>query len=191
MDLPSAPLVGDGAVTRRFRDRGIADFATAAHYVQALPYGRTSSRSDVALVLTEGRGTCSTKHALLAALAAEVGLDVVLTLGIYEMSETNTPGVGPVLARHGLASIPEAHCYLVSNGHRIDVTRDVVGAEPIGSFLHEEPIGIEQIGAYKLELHRRVLADWMGRDAAAQGRTLAELWTIREECIASLSGPAA
>jgi hypothetical protein len=124
-------------------------------------------------------------------LLRRLGLDVVLTLGIYEMSETNTPGVGPVLARHGLASIPEAHCYLVSDGHRIDVTRDVVGAEPIGSFLHEEPIGIDQIGAYKLELHRRVLADWMGRDAAAQGRTLAELWAIREECIASLSEPAA
>jgi hypothetical protein len=191
VNLPCARLVGDGAVTRRFRDRGITDFAAAARYVQLLPYGRTSSRDDVALVLTEGRGTCSTKHALLAALAGELGLDVVLTLGIYEMSEANTPGVGPVLARHGLASIPEAHCYLVSDGRRIDVTRNVEGAEPITAFLHEEPIRIDQIGAYKVELHRRVLVDWTSRDPEAQGRTLNELWAIREECIASLSEPAA
>jgi len=188
VDLPSAPFVGNGVVTRPFRDRGITDFAAAAHYVQSLPYGRTSRRDDVTLVLTEGRGTCSTKHALLAALGAEIGLDVILTLGIYEMSEANTPGVGPVLARHGLTAIPEAHCYLVSDGRRIDVTRDVTAAEPIPAFLHEEPIRIDQIGDYKVDLHRRVLAEWMSRDVAAHGRTLSDLWAIREECIARLSG---
>ena len=168
----------------------MADFAAAARYVQSLPYGRTSRRDDVTLVLTEGRGTCSTKHALLASLAEEIGLDVVLTLGIYEMTEANTPGVGPVLERHGLTAIPEAHCYLVADGRRIDVTRDAVAVEPIAAFLHEEPIRIDQIGAYKIDLHRRVLADWMRRDVTAQGRTLTDLWAIREECIARLSGPA-
>ncbi len=191
MDLPSAPLVGDGVVTRQFRACGVTDFAAAARLVQVLPYGRTSRRDDLSLVIREGRGTCSTKHALLATLAGELGLDLVLTLGIYEMREANTPGVGPVLARHGLASIPEAHCYLVRGAHRIDVTRDVAAAEPIDTFLHEEAIQPAQIGDYKVALHRRVLADWMRDHAEVEGRTLADVWAIREECIASLSGPSA
>ena len=189
MDVPHAPLAGDGVVTGHFRARGVADFADAAQWVQSLPYGRTSSRDDVSLVITEGRGTCSTKHALLAALAGELGLELVLTLGIYEMTEANTPGVGAVLQRHGLTSIPEAHCYLVRAGHRIDVTREVTAAEPIATFLHEEAIRVDQIGAYKIELHQRVLADWIAREPRARGRTLSEVWAIREECIARLSGP--
>lgn len=191
MDLPARPLTGDGVVTGRFRARGLTDFAQAARWVQALPYGRTSSPDDVTLVLTEGRGTCSSKHALLAALAGELGLDLVLTLGIYEMSEANTPGVGAVLRRHGLTTIPEAHCYLVHAGRRIDLTRTVGAAEPIGAFLHEEAIGVDQIGAYKVALHRRALADWIAREPAARGRALSDVWAIREECIARMSEPSA
>jgi hypothetical protein len=85
-------------------------------------------------VLTEGRSTCSTKHALLAELATEQHLPVALMLGIYLMSERNTPGVGSVLTRHGLAEIPEAHCYLMHDGVRIDVTRETTApSEPIAT----------------------------------------------------------
>ncbi|MEO8071760.1 MAG: hypothetical protein ABI686_00790 [Acidobacteriota bacterium] len=56
-----------------------------------MPYGRNSNRADFNLVLKENRGMCATKHALLAALAAEHNQPVFLTLGIYEMNEGNTP----------------------------------------------------------------------------------------------------
>src|SRR5256886_1477274 len=81
--LPNAPLSGGGTVTALFSEAGIADFHGAARHLLGLPYGRTSDRSKPALVLTEGRGTCSSKHALLAELAHELGLDVRLTLGIF------------------------------------------------------------------------------------------------------------
>ena len=61
----------------------------------------------------EGRGTCSTKHALLADLARENRRHVALVLGIYEMDEDNTQEIGTVLDRNGLPCVPEAHCYLV------------------------------------------------------------------------------
>ena len=57
--LPNAPLSGDGTVTALFRQAGIKDFHSAARHLLGLPYGRTSDRSKPALVLTEGRGTCS------------------------------------------------------------------------------------------------------------------------------------
>src|SRR5215468_8437573 len=158
--LPSVPLAGDGHVTRLFKDGGLGDLAAAARHLQRLPYGRIAHRDEPWRVLSEGRGTCSTKHALLAALCAEQGVPAQLTLGIYEMSERNTPGVGAVLSRHGLASIPEAHCYLSWRGERIDVTGIPPGAEPIARFLHEEPIAIEQIGAYKAAVHQQFLRGW-------------------------------
>jgi hypothetical protein len=186
--LADRPLLSGGPFTQRFRDAGVSDFVGAATLIWRLPYGRIADRNQFWLVLEEGRGTCTTKHALLAELAREQGIDVQLTLGIYEMSDRNTPGVGPVLSKYGLECIPEAHCYLRYQGTLIDIIGVAVGAEPIGPFLHEEPITIEQIGAYKVDCHRRFLGDWLARRAAADALSLEEAWRIREECIAALSG---
>jgi hypothetical protein len=51
--------------------RGANDLRAAGRYLQTLPYGRTADRADFRTVLREGKGTCSTKHALLASIADE------------------------------------------------------------------------------------------------------------------------
>src|SRR6267142_392889 len=139
--------------------------------------------------LREGKGTCSTKHALLAALAEEQNVPVVLTLGIYAMHDRNTPGVGTVLARYDLPSLPEAHCYLTHEGRRIDVTRSGADpTEPITELLYEEAIVPEQIREYKLILHRRFMQNWVTSHAEeVRGRSFEDMWRIREECIAALA----
>lgn len=186
--LPRLPLQEMGPVSTAFIGRGITDFQAAGRSLQELPYGRTGDRADFQAVLREGKGTCSTKHALLAALAHEQGLPVTLTLGIYAMHERNTPGVGSVLTRHGLASLPEAHCYLTYAGRRVDITRSgAEPTEPITQLLHEEPITPEQIGAYKVILHRQYIKAWVNINAnEVRGRSVEEMWRIREECIAAL-----
>jgi hypothetical protein len=110
---------------------------------------------------------------------------VSLTVGIYDMSEVNTPGVGPVLAAHGLDSIPEAHCYLRYQRCRVDVTRTGVSPQAgIARFHAEWPIEPAQIGDHKVALHRRFLADWLRERRPAV--SLEELWRIREACILAL-----
>jgi hypothetical protein len=188
--LIDRPLTADGPITRLFRAAGGHDFSGAAAHIQRLPYGRITDRSRFWLVLEEGRGTCTTKHATLAELAREQGVEVQLMLGIYEMSEDNTPGVGRVLSAHGLSSIPEAHCYLRCQGERIDMTGVPAGATPIERFLYEEPITVDQIGTYKNDLHRRFLRDWIDRTESVRGRGLDDVWRIREACIAALGGGA-
>lgn len=178
-----------GDISRAFVRAGALDYREAARFVCRLPYGRNTIVRDPLIVMREGRGTCSTKHALLRRLAAEQDLDVALILGIYEMRETNTPGVGLILRKHRLATLPEAHCYLRFRGCRVDVTRefDAHPLETISPFLHEEDITPEQIGDYKARLHRGFLGRWIAETGIAGGRDLDEIWRIREECIAALS----
>jgi hypothetical protein len=185
--LPAAALHSQAPISQAFRAHGCVTLRAAAEHIWRLPYGRNARPDDRLCVLDEGRGTCSTKHALLARLLAEEGVEgFELRLGIYEMNEANTPGVGRVLAAHGLPCIPEAHCYLASGAARIDLTRvEGVGGEPVQGFVVEEAIAPDQIGEYKRAFHRRYLAE-----AAASGaygsRTADDLWAIREECIAAL-----
>ena len=102
------------------------------------------------------------------------------------MTERNTPGVGAVLGRHGLAIVPEAHCYLTYADVRIDVTRSSVSpSEPIARFLHEETIAPEQIGDYKVAMHKAWMRQWVAREMP--GHDWEQVWKIREECIAALS----
>jgi hypothetical protein len=186
--LPAVPLQPGGQTAADFIARSITDFRAAGRYLHHLPYGRNTDRSDFRLVLPEGRGTCSTKHALLAALAWEQNLPVVLTLGIYEMHERNTPGVGIVLKRYGLQYLPEAHCYLRYEGVRIDITRSgTEPTEPIDRFLYEEAIVPAQIGDYKVQLHQQFLRSWLNTADQVGGRSFTGMWKIREECILALA----
>jgi hypothetical protein len=183
--LPDAPIRAPGEVSRAFANAGIASYREAARFVRELPYGRNASRTDPLIVMRERRGTCSTKHALLARLAAELTLPVQLAIGMYEMDERNTPGVGAVLARYGLRAVPEAHCYLVYEGTRVDVTRAIDSPADEMRMLAEEIIAPDQIGEYKIGRHREFMADWIEREML--NYELNRLWSIREECIASLS----
>ncbi|GAB4333977.1 MAG: hypothetical protein Kow0010_20770 [Dehalococcoidia bacterium] len=189
--LPEFDIRPGGIAAERALAHGYATFRAAADALWRLPYGRNSDRADPLLVLEEGRGTCSTKHAFLAMLAREHGAPLDLMLGVYLMDEQNTPGTGPVLARAGLAAIPEAHCYLRVDGRRVDLTHppgSLPGA-PIADFLAEELIAPEQIGAYKSAFHRRHIAEWLAQPGAP-AMTVDEAWAVREACIRALGeGP--
>ena len=186
--LPIGPIRDRGPVSAAFLGLRIDDFRRAARYVRDLPYGRNAAASDILAVLSERKGTCSTKHALLKALAGEQGLPIRLMLGIYEMDACNTPGIGHVLEEHRLPCIPEAHCYLVHQDRRIDITRslDDRDSEPIAAFLIEEEITTGQIGEYKRRWHQAFMRQWLHRRARLDF-DLDQLWRIREQCIAALS----
>jgi len=188
-ELPPLPLNRGGVVTNAFLHIPMRDLRSAARFVCELPYGRNSHADDPLVVLVEHKGTCSTKHALIRRLAIEQGFDLLLILGIFGMTEGNTPGVGRVLQQYGLSTLPEAHCYLRSGPKRIDVTRPRTQEqnESIRHFWHEEEINPDQITHYKANVHKKFLGEWVTGNDGLSGRSLAEIWKIREECIASLS----
>jgi len=101
-DLPKLdfPLTGNEPLSAAVRALGFESFAEVAEFIRTLPYGRVADDEDQAAILRARKGTCSSKHRFLAALAHECGhTDVSLMIGFYEMSERNTPGVGSVCPR--------------------------------------------------------------------------------------------
>lgn len=186
--LPNFIIKERGKVSECFIKLRIYNFYAALKFVGELPYGRNSNRSDYELVMSEGKGTCSTKHALLSALCKEQGVEEIkLITGIYEMNENNTPGVGNVLRMHGLNSIPEAHCYLKYKNERFDFTRINVNGEPIEEFLIEQQIEPYQIGDFKTDFHCSYIPIWLEKNKLDQKFDLDRLWKVREECIKELS----
>jgi hypothetical protein len=179
------PLFCAGPLTTEFARRGLTTFAAAAEYVRKIPYGRHPPSDSVLMPLHAHRGTCSSKHRLLAALACELGrTDIVLMLGLYEMSERNTPGVGVVLADAGLKAIPEAHCYLMHGATRLDYTGLPAGiASPFDSLIDERPIRPELLPTIKEPFHRSALRHW----ALSLGINPKRAWDVRERCIEHLA----
>jgi len=180
--LPNKLLIQGGELSDGFLQIGCNSFHDACKFVWKLPYGRTSDRANWRLVLTEKTGTCSTKHALLKALSDDLDLGVQLTIGIYPMQESNTPGVGKVLSAHSIESIPEAHCYLRYAGLRVDLTRFGFEAEnPISEFWVEKDITPDDIGEFKHTFHKEFILTQFGAKKSEQ------IWSVRELCIQALS----
>ena len=131
------------------------------------------------------KGTCSSKHRLLAALAHECGrTDVALAVGLYRMSEDNTPGVGAVLEAAGLSCIPEMHCYLRHDGRRYDYTGLAAGERsPFDSLVDERTVSPDELVSVKLALHREAIDRWARALRLESGKA----WAIREQCVRALS----
>ena len=180
-------MTQDSTIRSLFAQKGITTFQQAMEFIHHLPYGRNADRADYRLVLAEGKGTCSTKHALLKGLAMEIGEDgVQLFVGMYKMSEDNTIGVGKVLETANLSYIPEAHCYLKIDGQRVDVTKlqsDISKVEKV--LLEELEIMPEDIGDFKVEYHQNFITKWIQRMELKY--SFEEVWRIREACIEALS----
>ena len=170
------------------RTKGVDSWEALKAYVAELPYGRTSNPKDISLVLNEGRGTCSGKHALLAAIAKENAIsDVHLMVAAFKMSAGSSPKIRSVLEHFHLDSIPEAHCYLKESGKFGDYTRP-------GKFFNDfesrildtrELFDYENIAQEKTAYHQNFMRNWLRESALPY--SFDELWKIREACIQKLS----
>lgn len=187
MKALSFAIKSEASLSTKIRQLGIHQWSDLVSFVQQIPYGRTSNRNDLGLVIDENRGTCSSKHALIKKLATENGQhELKLVIGLYKMNESNTPGIGGHIKEHGLEYIPEAHCYLKWEEERIDITSENANFEKIeNDLLLEQEIEPEQIGAYKVEFHQNYLRQWI--EEGNPPYTFEKIWEIREKCIWQLS----
>ncbi len=188
ISLKSPALIAPDPFTKTITATGINDWNALVNHIRQLPYGRNENRQDFSLVIKEAKGTCSSKHALLKQVADLNGIkNVELILCIYKMDQNNTPKIGNELTNHAIKYIPEAHCYLKLNNHRIDITSPNAEIEKIeNDILLEIPIQPEQVVDYKIDFHKEYLKKWLRENDMKI--TFDEIWKIREQCIANLAG---
>lgn len=120
--LPDHPISSSGIISQKFQNLGITDFQDACRYVHELPYGYNSDKNDLMILFKENMGTCTTKHAVIGTLAAELGLPVAKNVGIYRMTEALVTGTNVILNKYQMPNVPMLHCFLVYDRYRVDLT---------------------------------------------------------------------
>lgn len=180
-------LSSNDELTHLVKERDITSWNQLTAFIRNLPYGRNANRSDLSLVLSEEKGTCSSKHALLKQIADLNNIpDIKLILGMYRMNQQNTPKIGTALSEHSIDFIPEAHCYLKIKGERIDFTARGSEFQRLeASIIQELEIEPWQVSDFKVDYHKSFIKQWL-KDTDSSF-TFDQVWQIRERCIASLS----
>lgn len=180
-------LNSEDSLTQLITSKNIYDWTNLLNYVRALPYGRNKNREDLSLVWKEQKGTCSSKHAFLKYVADLNTIpNIELILGLYKMNQDNTPKIGNVLVEQRLAYIPEAHCYLKIDGHRLDFTSEHSDFSKIkNDIILETSILPSQVSAYKVGFHKAYLKGWIKSENIPF--SFDEIWKLREQCIENLS----
>ena len=163
------------------------NFEELINKVKNIPYGRNVNRHDFTLVLSENKGTCSSKHAFLKDFADKNEIEnVKLYIGIFKMDEVNTPKIGYLLSKNNINYIPEAHCYLKINQIPVDATTSGSFYDKIKhDILEEIEIIPNQVSDFKVAYHKAFLKKWI--EETNQNNTFEEIWKIREQCILKLS----
>lgn len=181
--LPDRLIADSGPASLAFLGRGITTFHRACRFVHELPYGYNSNPDDPLALFAEGRGTCTTKHAAIATLAQELGIPVFKQVGIYAMTEETVAGAGELLARVGLPYVPMLHCFLVHDGHRVDLTEGNRNGKrgPVEEFLFTARVAPGMSEKEEYLLYRKVLGDVVLRDERFRGVELTTVLRAREE----------
>ena len=186
--VPNGTLALNGPISQLFLSEGIQTYSQAVQRVHQLPYGRNSDRSAFDRIFEENRGTCSTKHAALAALAQEQKLPVELALIIGRLDRKLHPGCASLLERIDCEYLPEAHCFLQSPLGDCDISFPEQSSVPRMKTLQRYSIQPHEIGEAKERLHRKFLSKWMETEGIGS-YTFNEVWSLREQWIQELTNP--
>ncbi len=180
-------LNSNDKLTQLIRNKNLFTWNELTKYIKDLPYGRTINRTDLSLVIVERKGSCSSKHALLKKVVILNKVpNIKLILGLYKMNSNNTPKIGNVLNKNNIDFLPEAHCYLIVNGERIDYTSRNSDFNRIkNDVLFEKEIEPHEVAKFKVEYHKTYLKTWIKEQRIPF--SFDEIWSLREQCINNLS----
>lgn len=175
--FPDSPISGSGVISQKFSGLNINTFLDACRYVHELPYGYSSDKDDLMILFKDNMGTCTSKHAVIGTLAAELDIPIAKNIGIYRMTAEIVTGTDTILGKYKLPYVPMVHCFLVYDIYRVDLTEGNRNGKncAIDEFLYTEKV-IPNIPARdEYLLYRKALKDRI--------LTLEELRRIDMKCI--------
>lgn len=164
----------------------LKDYHAVTYYIWKLPYKRISNPNHIGGVILEGRGTCSSKHAFLAALAEEHGqTELVLQIVLFRMHGKNTPSIVELLDQYKVESFPEAHTRLIYRRDVFDFTFPTlsiaIDPQDILELHTANPLNLRTL---KSTLHNEIIIQWSQK----LGINPEVLVKLREACIEHFSG---
>jgi len=120
--LPDAELIPVGELSKKFLDLGIKTFKDACNYVHNVDYGYNTNYEDRMIFFKEKKGSCTSKHAVIAGLAQELKIPLDKHVCVYKLTEEITTGVDEILRKFNIPYVPMVHCFLVYNEYKFDLT---------------------------------------------------------------------
>ena len=162
---------------------GIRSFQDACRYVHGLPYGYNSDRDDLMILFKEKMGTCTTKHAVIATLAAELCLPITRGVGVYPMTEEIVTGTDKILAEYGLPFVPMIHCFLEYGDYRVDLTQGNRNGKnrPIDDFLYTDRVEATISAKDEYMIYRNALSEVILKREELKGIDIRRVLQAREE----------
>jgi hypothetical protein len=181
--FPNKAIGNAGIISNHFLSLEIKNFLDACEYVQNLPYGYNSDRDDLMILFKEKMGSCTTKHAVIATVAAELDLPVRKLIGIYPMTEAIVTGTSRILHKYDLPYVPMIHCFLEYGEHRVDLTQENHNGknQPIESFLHTETVAPNISAKQEYLLYRQALKSLILNREELKGVDIKRILHAREE----------
>ncbi len=186
--FPNPTIVEKGIVSKKFLNLKIKNFWNACIYVHNLPYGYNSTPDDIMILFKEGFGSCTTKHAVIATLAEELGIAVHKMIGIYAMTEDIVTGTNQILKKYHLPYIPMIHCFLVYDSFRVDLTEgnDNGKNHQIEEFLVTKKVIPNFSDKDEYLIYKKALKNHILKRKEMKGITIIDVLRARIESIALL-----
>lgn len=181
--FPDNEIIGTGPISKMFLSLGVGRLLKACRYVHELPYGYNSDRDDLMILFKEKMGSCSTKHAVIASLAAELDLPITRGVGIYPMTEAIVTGTDKILAEYGLPYVPMIHCFLEYGNYRVDLTEGNRNGKnrPVDDFLFTDRVAATISARDEYMIYRRALSEVILKRSELNGVDIQRILHAREE----------
>lgn len=186
--FPDCDITPAGMISQQFLDMRISSFRAACEFVHQLPYGYNTDRDAPMGLFEEGRGTCTTKHAVIATLAQEQDRPIHKKIGIYAMNEALVTGTGAILSKYALPYLPMVHCFLAYKSFRVDLTEGNLNGKnsSIEEFLYTATVEPNISGKDEYLIYREALRKHILTRGEFEGSSIKAILQAREEGLALL-----
>ena len=184
-NLPDIAIKSVGEISKKFLELGIRSFKEACEYVHNIDYGYNTNYDDKMIFFKEKKGTCTSKHAVIAGLAEELNLPLYKYVGIYKLTEEISSDTNKILDKYNIPYVPMAHCFLVYKGFRFDLTEGNCNGKntTIKNFIYEKEVNPFISRKDEYFLYKRVLKEKVLPSKEMEGIKERSLLKAREESI--------
>jgi len=187
--LPDAEIKLLGEISKKFLELGIKSFKQACEYVNNIEYGYNSNYDDKLIFFKEKKGTCTSKHTVIAGLAEELNIPLYKHVGVYKFTEEISTGANEILKKYNIPYVPMVHCFLVYRNLRFDLTEGNCNGKntTIDKLIYEEKVDPFISGKDEYLLFKRVLKKQILQSKEMKGIKERSLLKARSESIILLT----